>query len=71
MKVKAIGIMSGTSMDGVDIAFCKFSFEKGKWKFKIHQTETFSYNDYWKNKLSSLENKNSFSFVETHIEYGH
>ncbi len=32
---KTIGVMSGTSLDGLDIAYCIFIFEDGKWTFQI------------------------------------
>ena len=47
LKIKnsynVIGVMSGTSLDGIDICFCNFSHENQQWKFKIHNTDTVSY----------------------------
>ena len=34
--------MSGTSLDGLDIAYCKFVLEKG-WSFEILHFNTFNY----------------------------
>lgn len=40
-----LGVMSGTSMDGVDISFCTYSFsENQSWSHKTHHTKTFPYN---------------------------
>jgi len=47
---KAIGVMSGTSLDGLDIVLCEFSY-KDKWNFEILKSETITYSDEWKNKL--------------------
>ena len=33
-KLEIIGLMSGTSMDGLDIAHVLFEQENNKWKFK-------------------------------------
>lgn len=71
IEYNVIGIMSGTSLDGVDIAFCSFSKEKTKWKFSIEHAETLDYAAVWRKRLSSLEKQNAFTFVKTHIEYGH
>ena len=52
-KYKVIGVMSGTSLDGVDLIYATFSFEK-VWKFSIHHSETLPYNKYWVDILKSL-----------------
>ena len=55
MNYRVIGLMSGTSLDGLDIAFCEFQFESGKWKFEIICAETISYSESWTQKLSWQE----------------
>lgn len=48
-----LGVMSGTSLDGIDVAYC--AFEKGEeWNFKILASETFSYPISWLSKLKDL-----------------
>ncbi|MFN3969255.1 anhydro-N-acetylmuramic acid kinase [Flavobacterium sp.] len=48
---KVIGVMSGTSLDGIDLAHINFTVIKGKWGYEILESETVSYNDDWLNKL--------------------
>jgi len=67
--------MSGTSLDGVDLAYCRFTFKKqskgtGKWNFKILQAKTIPYNYKWKTRLQNLHNSNALPFVKTHSELG-
>ena len=49
-KYKVIGLMSGTSLDGVDIACCTFFF-KNQWQFNIEKAETIKYPASWLKKL--------------------
>lgn len=50
-----IGVMSGTSLDGVDLVYAKFYFDlKLKWSFDIVYSETVAYKKDWRDKLSSL-----------------
>lgn len=46
-----IGVMSGTSLDGIDLAHIHFSIIEGKWNFEILETETVSYDTDWLGKL--------------------
>ena len=48
-----IGVMSGTSLDGVDLAYITFKKES-QWKFQIHMAETIPYNDDWLKILKQL-----------------
>ena len=48
-----IGVMSGTSLDGLDLAYVSFRFE-GQWQYELHCTETIAYSEEWVNKLSKL-----------------
>ncbi|WP_116525202.1 anhydro-N-acetylmuramic acid kinase [Seonamhaeicola aphaedonensis] len=50
---KIIGVMSGTSLDGIDLVYASFKCSE-TWKFQIHLAETIPYNDQWKSILSSL-----------------
>jgi len=63
--------MSGTSLDGVDLAYCIFKKEQKKWSYKIIHATTYNYNNNWKEKLKTLNKKDAFTFVKTNIEYGH
>lgn len=64
-----IGLMSGTSLDGVDLAFCEFVFDKS-WKYQIVCTNTIAYPDSWKNRLSNLINNSEVEIKTANIEYG-
>jgi len=46
-----IGVMSGTSLDGIDLAHIHFTVFEGKWSYTILESETISYSNEWINKL--------------------
>lgn len=47
-----LGVMSGTSLDGIDLAEVFFSVsEEGSWTFKIGSSETIGYSDVWRTRL--------------------
>jgi len=63
--------MSGTSLDGLDIAHCSFVRRGACWEYAILQAETMAYSDEWIERLSVVENFSALEFVKTDIEYGH
>ena len=69
-QYNVIGLMSGTSLDGVDIAFCRFDHLNNKWKAEIVCAETIPYPEAWKKKLLSLEKTDALTFQQTHVDYG-
>lgn len=53
-----IGVMSGTSLDGVDLAHIEFNFKNDIWSFVIKETETVSYSVGWITKLKEAVDYN-------------
>lgn len=47
-----IGVMSGTSLDGVDVVYVRFEYLNEKWSFTILEAITYPYSEYWYTKLS-------------------
>lgn len=70
MECRAIGLMSGTSLDGLDICFAKFIFLQGVWKYEILHAETFPYSQHWETKLRKAIFLNAEDLMALHSEYG-
>ena len=70
MIFHAIGLMSGTSLDGLDVCFAKFEKQNSVWKFEISQAETFPYSEKWENKLRNSIHLSAEELLELHSEYG-
>lgn len=66
-----IGVMSGTSLDGVDISYCELWKSNHKWHYKIILAQTISYEKTWKNRLQQLIYQDAMTYVQTDVEYGH
>ncbi len=64
------GLMSGTSLDGVDLAFCTFSEEGGVWSFDLPAAVTIPYAEQWKQKLARAHKLNADGISRLHVEYG-
>ncbi|MBP2616540.1 anhydro-N-acetylmuramic acid kinase [Chryseobacterium jejuense] len=69
MKTLAIGLMSGTSLDGLDICLAEFE-KKDKWHFQILKAETLPYSTDWENKLRNSIHLSATDLLELHTDYG-
>lgn len=61
--------MSGTSLDGLDLAFVRFE-KKEKWSFEFLKCETIPYSDIWEDKLRNSIQLSAENLLELHSEYG-
>lgn len=69
-RYSAIGLMSGSSLDGLDIAYCIFTLEKGNWNFEILKTDVVVYPDEWIQDIKHAPIANAKALWETHALLG-
>ena len=69
IKYTALGIMSGTSLDGIDLAICTFTINQG-WEYRIEKSNTLKYPIYWKSKLETLHTQNKATIEQANIQFG-
>ena len=69
-RITALGIMSGTSLDGLDFALAEFGKNGEKWNFRLLSTETISYNLTWKKKLINAAKLSGIKLTKLNLEYG-
>jgi anhydro-N-acetylmuramic acid kinase len=65
-----IGLMSGTSLDGLDMAYCVFSERNDKWVFTIKSFVMVDYDTKWIKKLQYAPNLPGNELMLLHNEYG-
>ena len=67
---RVIGIMSGTSLDGLDLALCDFKTDNSITTFNLIAAETFLYDPVWKEQLQNTFKASAEHYFELHSLYG-
>lgn len=67
---RVIGLMSGTSLDGLDIACCHFTQENGKWRFSLEHSESIDYSSEFRQRLKSSVNLSALELLLLNNEFG-
>lgn len=61
--------MSGTSLDGIDLAECEFESDAGGWEFRIRTAETIPYSDEWQNCLQQATSFSEAGLQTLNVQY--
>ena len=77
MVYKVIGLMSGSSLDGLDIAYVHLQERAATaqlpktWDFSLLHTACYPYPDGWGQRLASATALSALDYQVLHVEYGH
>ena len=77
-RIRAIGMMSGTSLDGLDMCYVEFVFngtpgkweDSTKWSYKILAAEDEGYDDELKHKLATAQSMSAYDYALLNSDYG-
>ena len=67
-QFNVIGLMSGTSLDGLDIVYVNFKYEK-YWKYEIINSKTYRYEDKWIILLKNISQEKIHSVKKIDLDY--
>src|SRR5690242_2548813 len=71
MVYKAIGLMSGSSTDGLDIVFVHFQERGGKWQYELKAAACYAYEKDWEERLLGAASLPAAGYLLLHSAYGH
>jgi anhydro-N-acetylmuramic acid kinase len=71
MVYRTIGLMSGSSLDGLDIAFVEFHENAGKWNYEIVNADCYPYSGEWITRLKNAISLNALEYQLLNVDYGH
>ncbi len=70
MVYKVIGLMSGSSLDGLDIVFTELQEAAGRWNYEIIKSACIEYDETWQKKLRGAIDLHALDYQLLHTEYG-
>jgi anhydro-N-acetylmuramic acid kinase len=71
MVYHVIGLMSGSSLDGLDIVYTILEEIGGKWGFSIEAEQCVAYDDTWRKQLQHPLQLTATDFLLLHSRFGH
>jgi anhydro-N-acetylmuramic acid kinase len=70
MFYRAIGLMSGSSLDGLDLVFVEFQENGGGWTYKVNACACYPYNHEWNERLKNAIHQSAYEYLLLHCAYG-
>ncbi len=68
--LQILGLMSGTSLDGVDLAACTFIETDNGWQYKLDAAATIPYNEDWIKRLKNAAFTSGEELIQLHADLG-
>ncbi|WP_222984589.1 anhydro-N-acetylmuramic acid kinase [Flagellimonas meishanensis] len=67
---KVLGLMSGTSLDGLDMAYCHLWEQDGRWSFDIRKAKDIPYSSEMREYLKNAIHLSEKDHLQLHKDYG-
>ncbi len=65
-----VGLMSGTSCDGLDMVLCDIFYKDGKWNYELLKSTTVAYDEVWEQRLRSARTLSGYDLIDLHRQFG-
>ena len=65
-----LGVMSGTSLDGIDLAWCQFERTDGRWTYRILDAATFPYSPDFRQRLADAPRMSALAYTQLNVDLG-
>lgn len=69
-EYNVIGLMSGSSLDGIDLAYCTFKFTSQECHYTIVHSDCVPYIDGWISRLKNLSESTGKELMQTNADLG-
>ncbi len=66
----AIGLMSGSSLDGLDICYVRFNISDGHFDYEILHADCIEYTDAFRTQLKNAPQLSGFNLSKLHVDLG-
>ena len=62
--------MSGTSLDGLDIAYVSFHNIDSAWTYELLKAETILYESEFASQIKNIANSSALDYAVMHVQFG-
>jgi len=66
-----LGVMSGSSLDGLDLAICRFSGMDNNFQWEIQRSSCITYSKQWQNRLKALSRGSAKDLAQADYDFGY
>lgn len=71
MQYRALGLMSGSSLDGLDLCYAVFDVSGANWTYQIEAAACYPYSAEWTDRLQQATLLPARLYMQLHTDYGH